>query len=408
MTIMLLKKSTLRENVMLNIGGSKSISNRLLILKHLFQSVSIKNLSSSQDTQLLAHALVSQDYTVDIHHAGTAMRFLTSYFAIQERKTVILTGSSRMKQRPIQDLVQALQTLGAEITYLENPGFPPLKIIGTNLKKSEVEISARISSQFITSLLLIAGKLPSGLKIHLLGKITSRSYIEMTLETLNALGILSEFVENTITVQPFNENLTGQKKFEVESDWSSASYFYSFAAIGRKKIRMTSFFRNSSQGDAAVTQIYAEYFGIKTLFEPDHSEITLIPEEDFVLPKHIILDMNNCPDIVQTVCVTAAALKIPFSISGLETLKVKETDRLKALHAELQKLGCSTVISENSIQSTLFGMPDAHISIKTYQDHRMAMSFAPFCLIQEMTLEDKNVVEKSYPEFWRHVGQLLH
>ncbi|WP_294210013.1 3-phosphoshikimate 1-carboxyvinyltransferase [uncultured Chryseobacterium sp.] len=403
---MKLGKSELKENTAIQISGSKSISNRLLILESLFSNIRIGNLSNSQDTQLLKKALSDNTETVDIHHAGTAMRFLTSYYSIMDGKTTVLTGSKRMKERPIGYLVNALRDLGAEIEYLENEGFPPLKITGKKIFKTSVEVPAHISSQFITSLLLIAGKLDNGLEIQLTGEITSRSYIEMTLDILTKAGIQNSFTENTIKVEPF----TGDRSaiaYEVESDWSSASYFYSFAALGRKTVHLKSFYRESTQGDSAIAAIYKEFFGINTTFTEEQHKITLEPVLDFTFPEKIVLDMNNCPDIAQTLCVTAAALQIPFKISGLGTLRVKETDRLLALYNELKKLGADTEITDSTIASLDFNEPQEDISIRTYQDHRMAMSFAPFCLVQELNIEDEEVVEKSYPAFWTDLNSLL-
>lgn len=401
-----LKKSELKENQTLQISGSKSISNRLLILESLFKNIEIGNLSNSRDTSLLKKALSENTELVDIHHAGTAMRFLTSYYSIQDGKTTILTGSKRMKERPIQNLVTALQNLGVEIEYLENEGFPPLKIKGRKITQTQVEVPANISSQFITSLLLIAGKLENGLEIHLVGEVTSRSYIEMTLSTLTRVGIKNSFVGNTIKVEPTNHQLS-IINYEVESDWSSASYFYSFAALGRKTIHLKSFYKESTQGDSAVAKIYEDFFGIKTFFTEDEHQLTIQPIENFQFPEKIILDMNNCPDIAQTLCVTAAALKIPFEISGLGTLRVKETDRILALHNELKKLGTETEFTDLTIKSISFNVPEDPISIRTYQDHRMAMAFAPFCLVQELDIEEEDVVEKSYPKFWEDLNEIL-
>ncbi|WP_288244748.1 3-phosphoshikimate 1-carboxyvinyltransferase [uncultured Chryseobacterium sp.] len=401
-----LKKSELKENQTIQISGSKSISNRLLILESLFKNIEIGNLSNSQDTNLLKKALSENTEVVDIHHAGTAMRFLTSYYSIQDGKTTILTGSKRMKERPIKNLVAALQNLGVEIEYLENEGFPPLKIKGKTITETKVNVPANISSQFITSLLLIAGKLENGLQINLVGEVTSRSYIEMTLNILTRFGIKNSFTGNTIKVDPFI-NQQSIINYEVESDWSSASYFYSFAALGRQTIHLKSFYRESNQGDSAIAKIYKDFFGIETIFtEADH-KITLKHDPDFIFPEKIILDMNNCPDIAQTLCVTAAALKIPFEISGLGTLRVKETDRILALHNELKKLGTETEYTDFSIKSTGFAKAEENIIIKTYQDHRMAMAFAPFCLIQEVNIEEEDVVEKSYPLFWEDLQIIL-
>lgn len=402
-----LEKSKLTENKTIQISGSKSISNRLLILESLFKNIKIGNLSNSQDTQLLKKALSEDAEIVDIHHAGTAMRFLTSYYSIMEGKTTILTGSKRMKERPIKNLVTALQNLGVEIEYLENEGFPPLKITGRKITQTTVDVPSNISSQFITSLLLIAGKLENGLEINLVGEVTSRSYIEMTLDILTKFGIKNSFTGNTIKVEPFTHNHSSIIDYEVESDWSSASYFYSFAALGRETIHLKSFYKESTQGDSAIAKIYEDFFGIKTIFTEEEHKLSLIPQPNFQFPEKIVLDMNNCPDIAQTLCVTAAALKIPFEISGLGTLRVKETDRLQALYNELEKLGTETKITDLTIQSVSFNEPEKNISIKTYQDHRMAMSFAPFCLIKELNIEDEDVVEKSYPDFWKDLDSLL-
>ena len=385
----------------IQITGSKSESNRLLILQKLFGNIEIKNISNSQDTKLLQKVLNSNEKTIDIHHAGTAMRFLTSFFAVQEGVEKILTGSERMKQRPIKPLVEALRELGADIEYLEKEEFPPLKIKGKKLEKNFVEIPADISSQFITSLILVGGKLENGLTIKLLGEITSRPYIEMTLKLLSEISGKSIILKDKTIQIP---NIKTQKTaITVESDWSSASYFYSFSALDRQKITLKNFNKNSLQGDSRITKIYSQFFGIDTIFNENQQEITLIPKSNFSLPQFIQLNMNDCPDIAQTVCVTAAALKIPFEISGLATLKIKETDRLSALQNELKKIGCETEITDNSIKSVLYTNPKKNISIATYGDHRMAMAFAPYSLIQEIEIQNPEVVEKSFPDFWEFV-----
>ena len=385
----------------IQITGSKSESNRLLILQKLFGNIEIKNISNSQDTKLLQKALNSNEKTIDIHHAGTAMRFLTSFFAVQECVEKILTGSERMKQRPIKPLVEAFRELGADIEYLENEGFPPLKIKRKKLEKNFVEIPADISSQFITSLILVGGKLENGLTINLLGEITSKPYIEMTLKLLSEISGKSIILKDKTIQIP---NIKTQKTvFTVESDWSSASYFYSFSALNRQKIKLKNFNENSLQGDSRIAEIYSQFFGIDTIFNENQQEITLIPKSNFSLPQSIQLNMNDCPDIAQTVCVTAAALKIPFEIGGLATLKIKETDRLSALQNELKKIGCETEITDNSIKSVLYTNPEKNISIATYGDHRMAMAFAPYSLIQEIEIQNPEVVEKSFPDFWEFV-----
>ena len=408
---MKISKSHLLDGKTISITGSKSISNRLLILGKLFGDLKIENLSNSQDTQLLQKALNEDSETVDIHHAGTAMRFLTSFYAIQEGRKTILTGSERMKQRPIKPLVDALRELGAEINYLENEGFPPLEIHGKRIEKNFVKIPANISSQFITSLLLIGASLEKGLEIELKGEITSRSYIKMTLKILKDIGIESRFERNSIKILSSETSLYNKqlekhfhtskiKHYTVESDWSSASYFYSLAAIGKKRIHLKSFYAYSLQGDSALKNIYLKFFGVNTISDAAEHLISLVPDNNFKYPEKFVLDMNDCPDIAQTVCVTCVALKLPFEISGLGTLKVKETDRLVALQNELEKIGCKTEISENSIKSLEFFEPENDISIATYNDHRMAMSFAPFALVKELDIQNEDVVEKSYPDFW--------
>lgn len=406
---MLLEKSILIGNKTLEISGSKSISNRLLILKKLFENIIIDNISNSEDTQFLEKALNSEAEIIDIHHAGTAMRFLASYYAIQEGKTVVLTGSNRMKNRPVAFLVDALRELGAEISYMEKEGFPPLKITGKKLEKSSLTIPANISSQFISSLMLIGAKLDNGLEINLTGKITSRPYLEMTLKILRSIGIQTQWEENTIRIGSDRQTEKNSQliHFVVESDWSSASYYYSLAAISRDTINLKYFKPYSLQGDSALREFYWKFFGVNTISEGAESRISLLPENFFTYPEKIKLDMNNCPDIAQTVCVTATAMKIPFEITGLATLKIKETDRLTALKNELFKIGCIAEITEDSISSQKFFEPHDHISIETYEDHRMAMSFAPFCLVKEIHIENAEVVGKSYPEFWSDFQQIL-
>lgn len=404
-TKMIIKKSELIDGKNIQITGSKSISNRLLILAHLFGNIDMINLSNSQDTTLLKRAIESDAEVIDIHHAGTAMRFLASYLSIQEGRTTVLTGSDRMKQRPIKALVDALRDLGADITYLENEGYPPLKIGGKTLTKNEVNIAADVSSQFITSLVLIGGQLENGLTIHLDNEVTSKPYLEMTLTMLGNIGINAKYQDKSIFIERHSGSLR-TNHYEVESDWSSASYFYSLAAIGRKIVNLKSYKTLSVQGDSVIKEIYWKYFGINTLSDfADHS-ITLMPESNFVSPEKIVLDMNDCPDIAQTLCVTASVLKVPFEISGLKTLKVKETDRLVALQNELKKLGVTTIITNDTIESVSFGEADQHIQIETYNDHRMAMAFAPVALANEIEILDENVVEKSYPEFWEDFAEV--
>ena len=391
----------------ISICGSKSESNRLLVLNALFGNpISLKNLSNSEDTQLLQKALESNTTTLDIHHAGTAMRFLTAYLSTQVGKEFTLTGSERMKQRPIGILVEALRSIDAEISYVEKEGFPPLKIKGRKLEKDFVQLNADVSSQFITALMLIGSRLPNGLRIQLNGKITSLPYVEMSLHILNQLGIKAEKSKNEIQIHPV-ENLKKQE-FTVESDWSSASYFYSVAALAKKaEIKIHSFKENSLQGDSKLVEIYNKYFGVETRFE--QNQISLKKNENFNSEdsgQYLELNLNDTPDIAQTLAVTCAGLKIKCKFTGLETLKVKETDRLIALQNELFKVGAIAEITASTLEIVDFISPQKNPVIQTYNDHRMAMSFAPLAILHPIEIENPEVVEKSYPDFWKDMGRI--
>lgn len=381
----------------IHISGSKSESNRLLILNALYNQVlQLENLSNSDDTRLLKKALESQSREIDIHHAGTAMRFLTAYFSVQENITVTITGSQRMKNRPIGVLVDALRQLGADITYLEQPGFPPLKIKGKKIQRDFVELDANISSQFITALMLIAPKLQNGLTIKMHGKITSIPYIKMTMEILNRLGVKTELNEDTLRIFPIS--VLQNQKYLIESDWSSASYFYSMAALAEStEIKINSFFKSSLQGDSEVASFYKNNFGVETKFFKNQLLLKKITNSNI---QHLSLDLNSAPDLAQTIAVTCAGLKVKCKLTGLETLKIKETDRLLALQNELKKVGAITVITNDSLEIVDFFEPKELPTIKTYNDHRMAMSFAPLSLLRDLSIENPSVVEKSYPDFW--------
>jgi len=388
-----------------NIGGSKSITNRLLILEKIFENICLENISTSQDSKLLIKALETENSVIDVHHAGTSMRFLASYFASKQGTNILLTGSDRMKNRPIKPLVDALRQIDADIEYTEKEGFPPLRIKGKEIEKRNISIPANISSQFITSLLLVGASLKNGLLLKLEGKITSKPYIVMTIEILKKIGIDVHMKENIIEIKAFNENLK-PIKYTIESDWSSASYFYSLCAIGRKSINLKNFNLESLQADSKLVDIYRSFFGVCTEKISD-DEISLKPIENFKFTSSVNIDMNDCPDIAQTICVTAVALGIPFNLTGLETLKVKETDRLVAMQNELRKIGQDTEITDFSIMSTNKISISEDIKISTYNDHRMAMSFAPFALIHHLEIENPKVVEKSYPEFWSHFYKVV-
>ena len=391
-----LKKSKINSFSELKITGSKSESNRVLLLQALFEGLEIKNVSNSDDSQLMQKALKSNSSVVDVHHAGTAMRFLTAYYATRLGKTTTLTGSSRMQERPIKILVDALNTLGASISYTKNDGYPPLLIEGKRLTKSNVQMKANVSSQYISALLLIAPTLENGLTLHLEGEITSTPYIKMTLSLLNELGVQTSFETNTITVFPFRQ-LTS-KTFVVESDWSSASYFYSIVALSPvdTQIAISEYKSTSLQGDAILQKIYKD-LGVESTF---NGTTLILKKIETSYPNCLSIDLSNAPDIAQTIAVTCLGLKIDCDLTGLHTLKIKETDRLVALQNEIQKLGTTINITNNSLQLKSPLDLNPGVVISTYNDHRMAMAFAPLALKTQLFVDDAEVVSKSYPDFW--------
>jgi 3-phosphoshikimate 1-carboxyvinyltransferase len=397
-----LQKSNIAKQSSIKITGSKSESNRLLLLQALYPELELNNISNSDDSNLMTNALNTTSKVVDIHHAGTAMRFLTAYFSIQEGREMVLTGSKRMKERPIKILVEALKTLGAEISYVENEGFPPIKITGKKLTKNKVSLNANVSSQYISALLLIASRLENGLELTLKGEITSVPYIKMTLSLLNEIGVESTFKEHTITVKPNTKKLE-HKTLTVESDWSSASYYFSIAALSPvgTEITLSSYKEHSLQGDSALVSIY-KYFGVSTHF--NNNSVTLIKEKTTLKP--LSLDLKNAPDIAQTIAVTCFALGIPCDLTGLHTLKIKETDRLVALKTEIEKLGGSVKITHNSMHLAASKHIKPMVSVATYNDHRMAMAFAPLALKTPIIIEDAMVVSKSYPTFWEDLKSI--
>jgi len=386
----------------LNISGSKSETNRLLLLQALYPELQLSNTSNSDDSEVMTKALLSNENTIDIHHAGTAMRFLTAYFASQPGKTVVLTGSKRMKERPIQILVGALSQLGAEISYEENVGYPPIKITGKKLQRNKVSLDANVSSQYISALLLIAGQLENGIEIHLEGKITSVPYIKMTLALLNEIGIETTFEENKIIVLP-KPQVSGPITLTVESDWSSASYFYSIVALAETgtTITLSSYKENSLQGDSALVEIYRS-FGVQTTFR--NNSITLKKEGKAL--QQVSFQLNKTPDIAQTIAVTCFGLGISCHLTGLHTLKIKETDRLEALKAELTKLGAVISVDNDSLTLEVSKTIHPEIEIETYNDHRMAMAFAPLALKVPIVIKDAGVVSKSYPDFYKDLETL--
>ena len=397
-----LHQSTCKLQSTIKITGSKSETNRMLLLQALYPSIELLNTSASDDSEVMLKALQFQDndraQLIDVHHAGTAMRFLTAFCAIQIGKEFIVTGSDRMQQRPIKILVDALLQLGAKIEYLKTDGYPPLKITGTQLTTSEVTINANVSSQYLSALLLIAPKLKNGLILTLDGTITSLPYLKMTLALLNQIGIESSFEANVIKVKPC-QVITNFALITIESDWSSASYWYSIAALSSSgtEIILFNYKKNSLQGDAALAQIY-KHFGVNTVFN-DNESIT-ISKTGAHSNSPLNIDLNNCPDIAQTIAVTCFGLKMGCYLTGLETLKIKETDRLAALFNELGKLGATITVTNDSLHLQPSDKINNNVTIATYQDHRMAMAFAPLALKTNIIIENAEVVSKSYPTFW--------
>ena len=414
----LLKKSTINNHLHIKLTGSKSETNRLLLLQALFSNITVDNISVSDDSEVMAAAIkISaegvQKNEIDIHHAGTAMRFLTAYFAQKEGSEVVLTGSSRMQERPVSILVDALKQLGADIDYVNNFGFPPLSIWGKKLIKNKVSLPANVSSQYISALLLIAPKLENGLELTLIGEITSVPYIKMTLALLNQIGVETQFENNIITVKPHktDEFLTKiEQKIIIESDWSSASYFYSIIALSPIgfEITLSSFKQNSLQADRIIAEIYTK-FGVETIFQNQSILLKKTQTHDSETFKHEI-DCANCPDIAQTIAVSAFGVGVGCRLIGLHTLKIKETDRLEALKKELTKLGATISVTNNSLtlqpQNQDFKFSADLVSIATYQDHRMAMAFAPLALKTDIQIEDAAVVSKSYPNFWEDLKNI--
>jgi 3-phosphoshikimate 1-carboxyvinyltransferase len=383
------------------VTGSKSETNRLLLLKALFPNIKLANTSNSDDSEVMQKALIGNDDIVDIHHAGTAMRFLTAYFAVNEGRDVIMTGSGRMQERPIKILVDALAQLGVEISYEKEVGYPPIKIKGKKVTASKVTLAANVSSQYISALLLVASKLENGLELTLEGEITSIPYIKMTLALLNDLDIQTSFEGNTIKVYPKESVVT--KEMVVESDWSSASYFFSLVALAdTASITLSSYKENSLQGDSELVSLY-EKLGVKTTFQ--NNKMTLVKQENFKY-ETVNFELNNTPDIAQTIVVTCLGLGIGCHLTGLHTLKIKETDRLEALQTELTKLGANISVTNDSLTLVASNEINHNVKIATYNDHRMAMAFAPLALKVPIIIEDAEVVSKSYPDFWEDLKEL--
>ncbi len=380
--------------------SSKSISNRVLIINSLsYSPYQIDNLSDSDDTKVLETVLTSGTNYFDIGHAGTAMRFLTAFLS----KIVgewILTGSERMKQRPIGILVDALRKLGASVEYIENDGFPPIRIIGTALKGGIIELDGSISSQYISALLMIAPTIQGGITMKLLNHITSKPYIELTLELMKKFGVLNTWNGNEIQI---DEQEYVPVKFSVEADWSGASYWFAMAALSDecdlllKGLRLKSF-----QGDSVQAEWFRDYFGVRS--EQVGTDV-LLTKTDAPNIELLKLDFIENPDIAQTFAVLAVCTKTPFHFKGLATLKIKETDRIKALQTEMAKFGAKFTEPRSGelIWDGTFDLQSVNepIIIETYHDHRMALSFALAAMsYQTISISDPHVITKSYPRYW--------
>jgi len=377
------------------IPGSKSESNRLLILSSLYKNLSLENLSNSDDTNYLFDALSKKKKIINIGHAGTSMRFLTSLLALKTKTEIELRGSNRMHHRPIKILVESLKKLGASIQYLDKAGFPPLLIKTSKLKGKKLSIESSISSQYISSLLLIAPKIEEGLEIELLGRETSLSYIKMTLNLLKKIGVNIKLENNIIKVKELKK--INPLKISIESDWSSASYYYSVVAMANigYSLTLSSYKKDSIQGDSKVSEIYKS-FGVKTVYKSDSIILKKVRKNI----NNISLDLSSSPDLAQTICVTCLGLKMKCTLFGLHTLKIKETDRLVALKNELSKFNLEVYISADSISFSDTSELKSGIEIKTYDDHRMAMSFACLAVKTNITICNPSVVTKSYNSFW--------
>ena len=385
-----------------NISGSKSESNRLLTLRAYTSFFNINNLSDSDDTKTMISSLKSHKEEINIGHAGTAMRFLTSYYSSILNSSKILTGSSRMKERPILILVEALNNLGADIEYIDKKGYPPIKINGKLIYGNEIALPADVSSQYISSLMMLGVSINQGLKIKLSTKITSLPYIHMTKKIIERIGGIVDIKPDEIIIKQLVSNKIPDQI--VESDWSSASYFYSLVALSDSSdITLSSFFNNSIQGDSRIVDIYKQ-FGVETKFLNDK---IYLKKNNIDLPDSISINLRDNPDLAQTIVVTCLGLGVNCKLEGLHTLKLKETDRLLALKREIEKFEVDSItISNQSIILKNNSELKSGVSINTYDDHRMAMSFAPLSMINPIIIINPEVVSKSYLNFWNDLESL--
>ena len=386
----------------IQLPSSKSISNRALIINALGNGTHHpENLSDCDDTRVMIRALNDDKETIDIMAAGTAMRFLPAYLSVTPG-TRIITGTERMQQRPIQVLVNALRELGADIEYVANDGFPPLRITGRELRKDTISLPGNVSSQYISALLMIAPVLTNGLTIRLTGDIISRPYINLTLQLMNDFGVRAEWTDDhRLKVEPQAYHST---PFYVESDWSAASYWYQIVALSKEaEVTLPGLFKDSYQGDSQVAGIFRS-LGVETIYK----DKTVILKKNGKSVERLDYDFINQPDLAQTFVVTCALLNIPFRFSGLQSLKIKETDRMAALITEMKKLGYILHETDGSVLSWEGERctTEEHPAIDTYEDHRMAMAFAPTCLaLPEILINNPQVVSKSYPRYWEDLRQ---
>jgi 3-phosphoshikimate 1-carboxyvinyltransferase len=396
---------TLRADI--HLPASKSISNRALIIYSLSGgSMMPQNLSDCDDTQVMIEALRYMPETIDIKAAGTAMRFLTAYMSVM-RGTHVLTGTERMKHRPIGILVDALRRLGAEIAYVGEEGFPPLKITGQPLQGGELELQGGVSSQYVSALLMIGPVLKNGLTLRLLGDVISRPYIDLTLWMMREFGADVEWTDaHTIEVKPQPYR---RRHYFIENDWSAASYWYQMVALSRDRdaeVTLAGLMDGSKQGDSSVRYIFS-LLGVKTTFKTKEEGVpqtVTLTKSRRPVPR-LEYDFVNSPDLAQTFVVTCALLGVHFRFTGLRTLKIKETDRISALKTEMRKLG---FVIHDEDDSVLYWdgercEPQEVAAIDTYEDHRMALAFAPVSLLRPVVINNPQVVTKSYPSFWDHL-----
>ena len=387
-------------NTDLVLPPSKSISNRALIIQALCQSKpKLLNLSQSSDTQSLIKALQANSKTIDIGDAGTSMRFLTAYLS-QQKGSYILTGSDRMNERPIGHLVEALNSIGADINYLEKDGFPPLAINGKAVEGGKVDVSTSVSSQFVSALLLIAPTLKKGLSLSLKGELLSKPYIKMTLNIMRYFGIQSSWTNNTIQVEPQNYR---PRDLKVESDWSALAFILQGMSIAKSaQVSISGLSKDSWQGDSYVLNLF-EKFGLQHEFKDDKLYLKKFNKD---LNRDYNVNLIDTPDLAQAYCCTLSAFSKSAKISGLNNLKLKESHRLKALHIELNKIGQISYYTEDTMQLEASILHTPTESFDSHNDHRMAMCLAPFALLFDIKIKNIEVVNKSYPSYWEDLKKM--